>query len=85
MVVKLIFNDNDMTEFVRQLLKKSSGLDESHILYPEKVSSQGTLSLEGLLEIFFSADIPNTNTSHFLGVFLLLPLTGNSSNVVTSD
>ncbi len=74
-----------MTEFVRQLLKKSSGLDESHIPYPEKVCSQGTISFEGLLEILFSVDIPNTNTSHLLGVFLPLSLTGNSSNVVTSD
>jgi len=74
-----------MTEFVRQLLKKSSGLDESHIPYPEKVSSQGIISFEGLLEIFFSAEIPNANTSHFSEVFLPLPLTGNSSNVVTSD
>ena len=74
-----------MTEFVRQLLKKSSGLDESHIPYPEKASSRGRISFEGLLETFFSADIPNTNTSHFLGVFFPLPLTGKSSNAVTSE
>ena len=32
-----------------------------------------------------SPDIANINTCHFLGVFFLLPLTGNSSNVVTSE
>ena len=74
-----------MTEFVRQLVKKSSGLDESRIPYLEKVSSLGTIAFEGLLEKIFSADILNTDTYHFLGAFIPLSLTGNSSNLVTSD